>query len=272
MEERKLQENIREDKQAFKKFVVLLVIAGAVGAAVGVGFLRTAEKQKIVADILLAGLDVIAPFTDIAIAVFLFLWYMFVLRRCRKQYTLWDGENEEELDGIEEKLTWGAMATNIAMILTFFFFAAGLNSLQLDNPSLDFPIMRIIAVFAGMILAMAAVTILQRDIVNLTKEINPEKQGSVYDMRFTKTWMSSFDEAELHQTYQAGFHAFQIGGVTCLGLFLFCFFGLLTWNFGMLPLTMVILIWLVQIISYGVEAIRISGKKGKSGAGKNKAL
>ena len=38
---------------------------------------------------------------------------------------------------------------------------------------------------------MVVTVIAQNRIVNFTKEINPEKKGSVYDLKFQKTWIAS---------------------------------------------------------------------------------
>lgn len=99
----------------------------------------------------------------------------------------------------------------------------------------------------------------QNRIVNFTKEINPEKKGSVYDLKFQKTWIASCDEAEQLQIYRAAFRAYTAMNYAALGMFLVCFIGMLSWNFGLLPITMVLFVWLTGVIIYGVESLRMTG-------------
>ena len=96
---------------------------------------------------------------------------------------------------------------------------------------------------------------------NLTppKEINPEKKGSVYDLKFRKTWIASCDEAEQLQIYRAAFRAYTAMNYAALGMFLVCFIGMLSWHFGLLPITMVLFVWLTGVIVYGVESLRMTG-------------
>lgn len=123
----------------------------------------------------------------------------------------------------------------------------------------EVPWVKIAATFLGLIAVMVATVIAQNRIVNFTKEINPEKKGSVYDLKFRKTWIASCDEAEQLQIYRAAFRAYTAMNYAALGMFLVCFIGMLSWNFGLLPLTMVLFVWLTGVIVYGVESLRMTG-------------
>lgn len=141
------------------------------------------------------------------------------------------------------------IVTNVALIAGFFFFAAGMKSTGIDSGwEEEIPWVKIAATFLGLIAVMVVTVTAQNRIVNFTKEINPEKKGSVYDLKFQKTWIASCDEAEQLQIYRAA-----------LGMFLVCFIGMLSWHFGMLPLTMVLFVWLTGVIVYGVESLRMTG-------------
>ena len=70
------------------------------------------------------------------------------------------------------------------IILDFFFFAA---SIIYD---------RFLPDLILFLASVAVLVVLQQKIVDLERRINPEKRGSVYDMKFQKTWMDSCDEAE----------------------------------------------------------------------------
>lgn len=253
----KVQENRREDKRAFKKFIVALVLAAIAGGFIGAGSMWLARVSDGMAEAVLIFMSVAAPFGNLLLAVLLLLWYAVVLRRLRKRFLLWDGEDEELINGIEHKLSLGMIATGVGTVLSFFFLAAGVY--VLDLPGVDmYDIMtpvRLGALLGGLVCVTAVNTFLQKELVNFTKEINPEKQGSVYDIKFQKTWMKSCDEAEQAQIYKAGYFAFQMGSVSCLILFVFCFTGMVAWDYGLVPVTMVLLIWLIQIVSYGVKCL-----------------
>ena len=143
---------------------------------------------------------------------------------------------------------------------TFFFFAAGMKSTGIDSGwEEEIPWVKIAATFLGLIAVMVVTVTAQNRIVNFTKEINPEKKGSVYDLKFQKTWIASCDEAEQLQIYRAAFRAYTAMNYAALGMFLVCFIGMLSWNFGLLPLTMVLFVWLTGVIVYGVESLRMTG-------------
>ena len=101
------------------------------------------------------------------------------------------------IEKIERKLGIGVIVTNVALIAGFFFFAAGMKSTGIDSGwEEEVPWVKIAATFLGLIAVMVVTVIAQNRIVNFTKEINPEKKGSVYDLKFQKTWIASCDEAE----------------------------------------------------------------------------
>jgi hypothetical protein len=90
--------------------------------------------------------------------------------------------------------------------------------------------------------------------------MNPEKQGSVYDMKFHKKWLDSCDEAEQRQIGQAAYHAFRVTRMACLVLWLVLMLLDLPFGFGPLPALAVLLLWGVMQISYALECIRLSRK------------
>lgn len=164
------------------------------------------------------------------------------------------------IEKIERKLGIGVIVTNVALIAGFFFFAAGMKSTGIDSGwEEEVPWVKIAATFLGLIAVMVVTVIAQNRIVNFTKEINPEKKGSVYDLKFQKTWIASCDEAEQLQIYRAAFRAYTAMNYAALGMFLVCFIGMLSWNFGLLPITMVLFVWLTGVIVYGVESLRMTG-------------
>lgn len=101
---------------------------------------------------------------------------------------------------------------------------------------------------------MAGSMIIQAKVVNMYKEMNPEKQGSVYAMDFGKQWEKSCDEAEKIQIYKAAFKSYSFCNTFYIFLWLLCLFGNEIWHLGIMPATIVIIVWLIQFISYQAYA------------------
>ena len=95
--------------------------------------------------------------------------------------------------------------------------------------------------------------------VKMVQAAHPEKRGDMNSKNFQKDWMASCDEAEQLQIYRAAFRAYTAMNYAALGMFLVCFIGMLSWHFGLLPLTMVLFVWLTGVIVYGVESLRMTG-------------
>ena len=95
--------------------------------------------------------------------------------------------------------------------------------------------------------------------VKMVQAAHPEKRGDMNSKNFQKDWMASCDEAEQLQIYRAAFCAYTAMNYAALGMFLVCFIGMLSWHFGLLPITMVLFVWLTGVIVYGVESLRMTG-------------
>ena len=95
--------------------------------------------------------------------------------------------------------------------------------------------------------------------VKMVQAAHPEKRGDMNSKNFQKDWMASCDEAEQLQIYRAAFRAYTAMNYAALGMFLVCFIGMLSWHFGLLPITMVLFVWLTGVIAYGVESLRMTG-------------
>ena len=52
---------------------------------------------------------------------------------------------------------------------------------------------------------------MQQMTVDFQKIMNPEKQGSVYDLRFQKKWEESCDELEKFTIYRSAYKAYSTG-------------------------------------------------------------
>lgn len=257
-ESQKAIENRKEDKKAFKKFLVMILISGLAGGIVGYMSVGTRGIRESTAERLLAAAGIVLPFGNIIFTTVLLIVLSLLIRRCKQNYAGWDGEEESLIEGIERKLGYGLIAINIYMVISYFLFGAGLYALDFEKALRNRLWTGAAAAFFGIIYAMVVIVWFQKDIINLTKEINPEKHGSVYDARFQKKWLESCDELERLQIYKAGYKAYNAVNYACLGLWVFTAIGILVWDFGMLPMTMVTIIWLAAGGTYGAECIRLT--------------
>ncbi len=242
-----------EKKRAFPKFLLLILVSGLIGGVLGF-FLELSRSQGL-PDAISGTIQRLMPAAarwgiPVTLLV-LYLPALLIYFRCKSKYTSWDGEDEDLAEQIEQSLSWGLLLSGLAMILSLFFLGAGLVYL-VGQP------IQLIVNAGALLLSLLLVTVLQQKIVELTKMMNPEKRGSVYDLNFKKKWMDSCDEAEQKQIGQAAYHAFQFTSNFCAALYVLLFFSHIMFETGILPIFLVLLIWGVMLTSYTLECMRLS--------------
>lgn len=82
----KIEENQREDRRAFRKFIVLLLAAMVVGGITGAFSTMAAKEQADIGAGITAGLQKIAPYANLVIAAALAVWMTGMLRGGRAEY------------------------------------------------------------------------------------------------------------------------------------------------------------------------------------------
>ena len=116
-----------------------------------------------------------------------------------------------------------------------------------------------ILVEIGCFLASIAVIILiQQRVVDLTRRLNPEKQGSIYDLKFKKKWMDSCDEAEQKQIGQAAYKAYNVLNAACPIVWVMLMFASFLFEISLLPAFVLVVLWGILNVSYIVECIRMN--------------
>ncbi len=171
--------------------------------------------------------------------------------KARALYQSWDGEDEEIIETAEEKLSWVLMFSSTNSVINFFFFGV-------SNVITSEQIIPSIMLLAGFIAGIVEILIIQQKTVDLTKKINPEKKGSVYDSKFSKKWIESCDENEQRQIGQSAFKAYTAVIYTCVILWVILVFFSITFEIGILPILIVSLIWGIAQIVYCYESIRLT--------------
>ena len=100
-----------------------------------------------------------------------------------------------------------------------------------------------------------AACIIQQKMVNLAKEINPEKKGSIYDMKFQDKWLENCDEAERFAVYKCSFKTFKTMQLTGMVLWLICLLGQMVFGTGAFATIIVAVFMIIQTSVYSVQGI-----------------
>lgn len=241
----------RENRKALPRFfgtLLLFALLGGIG-----GFFVSIAGFSGLAGWLQTGLTealrVLVPW-GIPVSSLLLLGIGLGLYRSAKgRYERWDGEDADTAEGIEVTLSYVLLLTALTTVLDFFFLSAVFLC--------DVPLVTTVL----FLLSMALIILLQQKTIDLTRRMNPEKQGSVYDMKFQKKWMDSCDEAEKAQMGQAAYQSFRVATGTCLGLWVV--FTVLNFSFdiGLLPSLAVLVVFGVLQVTYCLTCIRLTRSK-----------
>lgn len=188
-----------DNRRALPKYILTIVIAAFFGALAGfgAGIVGTGNLSEGVKTAVNAALTAAAPWgIPVTSVVFLGLgWRLYA--KARRLYNTWDGEAEEPVDTAEETLSWALLMSAIALLWDFFFLSvlvicgAGSSLERLGGVTL-------------FLVSVAVIVVLQQKVVDLTRRINPEKQGSVYDLKFQKSgWTAATSRKSVRSARRA---------------------------------------------------------------------
>ena len=199
----------------------------------------------------------VAPWLMLALAILVPVICLPLYRSAKKLAAVWDDEDEDLYNTIDQKLSVAVWLADAALILAVFLITAtysvGMEGIDNANGFVFFFI-NIAAMFAIMVEA----TVFQQKCVDTTKQLNPEKKASVYDMQFHKKWMADCDEAEKIIIGKCAYKAYSATNIVCAVCAVVLAVCALTFNIGFLPSLIVCLIWMVNLSVYCCEALRYS--------------
>ena len=288
------QESMRiksEDKKAFGKFAAYMAAALIIGVLLGVGMgFAKLNGMDMTGHTVLNAIFFALPYGIPVVTLFILVVVAVIYHRSKKVFLAWNGEDEECMDAVEKQLSCALWLSSINMIWNFCLFGMGFCLDNAESMEVHYELetsMLLIGVFVagllylvlamivkvigvkrvmrylppvvtGPIIICIGLSIEQQKLVNLTKEINPEKKGSIYDVKFQKKWEASCDEAELFAIYKSAYRSYCITQRLCIILWLFCIIGGFVWGFGAVPVLLVSIIWGTMITSYSYYAIHLS--------------
>lgn len=241
----------RDNRKALPKFALILLGAAVFGGVLGflAGWLGYSNASDFVVETVDYCLGAVIPWLIPAVSLVLLAAAVWQYRRAKSLFAAWDGEEEESIDLAESRLNWVLLLTTVVMALNFFLLSACQYSML--------PYGELVSL-AAFLLAIAAIMLIQQKVVDLARRINPEKQGSIYDMKFREKWLDSCDEAEKRQIGQASQRAYRVTSTVSVALWVVLLILDITFQIGVLPSFVVLLLWGVLQVSYILECIRLS--------------
>ncbi len=251
----------KENKKAMPKLLIIMLACAVLGFFVGMGmaFLSEVDIEKSLFQHLDAFWIASAPWCLPVFALVLLLPSTVLYLSQKSAFSRWDGENEESIERIEAILGIALILDGSFMIFLFFGMAVILSTIDSHSG-----IVAAICV-AEMILTLLWIILMQQKIIDLEKQINPEKKGSVYDTKFNKKWMDSCDEREQLLIFKSAYQAYKVTSNFCMILSLLLMLGSLPFGYGPLPAGAVLLVWLVEMLSYCITAAKLEKNKNKEG-------
>ncbi len=241
----------QKERKLAVQFVIICLLLCAIGFCVGKGIkyvdwdvlMQSVPREMIGA--VLTGLY--ALFTASSAAVM-----AISCGKLKRMVSGWNGEDEEEIQHIEQKLNFPMAASSVIMIFNYFLFSCSCYYLLPETWIYGL----LPCVFS--IINMIVFTITIQKTVTLEKQLNPEKQGSPLSIRFRKEWMDSCDEMEKVLVWRSGYAGYVAGNSACLVMWTLSFLGQFIFHTGILPAFCVCTIWLIMTIASMRESIRLT--------------
>ena len=252
----------QENKKALPKFILIVALSLVFGGILGFS-LVSLNLEGFQENLDAAGLfftNYAAPWLIIALPVAEFAVCLPIYFSAKKQLSAWDGEDETAGGEVEAKLSVCIWITGLCTVLAFFLLSALFAGFvgNAGTPQM-MPAPMFFGGVAGFLVNLFAPMVLQQKLVDLTKRLNPEKRGSVYDAKFQKKWYESCDEAERLIIGQCAFKAYRAMCAACMALWVVFALGGMFFDWGFLPAMAVCIVWGVGQSAYAWSCLKASG-------------
>ena len=262
----KAEKNKRENRAALKKFIPMLIVCAVIGGITGgvSSFIGYSDFSGSIAEAALLIVNMMSPWAVIILGVSSFIACWAIYRKARAMYqealaaAEADGElgepDEQIFEEVEDKLSQGMFILSVIMIVQMLFF--GIMMADLENIAVHSFAITMVATGVFVVGNLAQLK-QQQLMVDLEKEMNPSKRGSVYDAKFRDKWEESCDELEKIIIYKSAYKAYKTTALTCVILWIVTATLSIAFKTGPLPCIAVTVIWLVQTVSYCREAMKL---------------
>ncbi|WP_195267443.1 DUF3169 family protein [Eubacterium sp. 1001713B170207_170306_E7] len=232
----------KDGKHIYLKFFTMIIICGFLGGLVGFllnfpGFNVVDAVQLLQNNILIHGIYISSAGSALLMLITL-LFYLSARNTCKQLET---NDSDELYEKADRLCDTGIIFANITLIFSFAFYGINVSGTAQNDSSTS-----LLWSLAAFLLPIIFCVVLQILFVNLTKRINPEKQGNPLDLNFQKVWMKSSDEAEKFILYKAAYKTFQIMQMAFLIVMMLLMFAALTTPIGAFPFIIIGLLWGLQ--------------------------
>lgn len=170
--------------------------------------------------------------------------------RIHRNVLCWNGDDENIAENIEKDLMETCNVTNILCVILMLLFGIGLSGSYADIRIFPF-----IVVFWA--IGIATVIFIQNRANKDNQLMNPEKSGSVFDLKFNDKQVKQMDEGERRILYQASYKAFRAVNITAFILWAVTVCGAITAGTGVFPIICICVMWLVSFIAFSRECARL---------------
>lgn len=253
-----MSENVKErikqeDKKSFGKFIVMLIICLVIGFIGGfcsgylsdpdTGLVQLLEKagEKILE---------IAPYVYLAYGVIMAVIISVRVLKDKKIARKWDGEDEDYIEEAERKLSIDLSIVEMANIISMLLGAISVYQF------IDRGLVHAVVALGTMLIYSFFSIVMEGTLVNLEKELNPEKRGSVFGTDFQKKWMESCDEAEILESGKAAIKAFQVMQFVAIAMVvIFTVWGM-SEPIGLYAVAGIVVVWGSSALTYFIQCCK----------------
>lgn len=257
----------KENKKAGRKFVLIMVVSGLIGAVIGglssMDFSEGWEEpQNLLADFLYTT----APWAVIVCNMAMIIVGTLYYRKGKKLYFACrdkvEEEAEEEYEQIDAIFSKGMIFINMSMVVSYGLFACFAVNLikyvEVSGPKMFIVLCMVLIAFIGGVFGSIKLSQLY---VDLMRVMNPRLSGSVYDSKFHEKWEDSCDEYEKMMIYKSAYRAFMTTNKVCSFCWVVSMILGMFYEINALPAVMVTIIWGAMTLSYYKEAYRLEHGK-----------
>lgn len=265
-EDSRKEEIRKEDSRNLGAFIIVLIIAGIVGGVIGAMMMIGKDRIRLWIENISNNT---LMFGTVSGGIFLIAGIVLTIISA-SNYTsankLWNDKEhlDDNWDLIEKKIARVLVFSTATYVILYALYGCTVYNLvgnlaetfrtESGMPGLYLYIMA--AVTAAMFVFIFTILSIQKKAINLSKLLNPEKKGSVYDLRFQKKWYESLDEAEKLQVGIASYRAYSIVSRTCLVMMIVTILLGMIVKITIFPIFIIAILWLIQLISFGLESMK----------------
>lgn len=246
-----MDENIKKDnKKALPKFLMIMIAAALSGGLLGffTAFFLREDTVALLSGGIRSWANLLGPWLlPVMICIVLAVNFP-VMRSVRRLRASWDGEDDRIPDVIDRKTDGLLVLQNICMGLMYLVYS--INVVYNKNLGVLLAIQFLAGIF---------VTIwMQKRTVDFVRSMNPEKQGSIFDMKFCKKWIDSCDEGQKRIQGEAAIHTLRVMVPACFILWALLLLFQLFAGEGILSSLAVITLFIISQLTNWLQVRRLS--------------